>query len=247
MAYPEAHHPTQASAAEAHPAGSGGPRPPPGAPARPPDPRPADAPGDDASCWVSLRGACAILRASESSVRRWADSGKIPVYRTPGGHRRFPQAELLALAGGHPEQQALTEAAVTRIRRQLDTGPDETPWYHDFDSELRAQLRPLGRRLVQIVDDYLSGGGDRWALDGEVDQIGASYGRALYQRRLPLSQAIQAVVFFRRSLDETAKQLAQSHELPDADAARAREEIARLADRVLVGVAAAYDHLPAEG
>ena len=52
---------------------------------------------------------------------------------------------------------------------------------------------------------------------------------------------MQAVVFFRRSLDETTKQLSARHRLPDEDAARACEEIAGLTDRVLVGVDAAYD------
>ena len=52
---------------------------------------------------------------------------------------------------------------------------------------------------------------------------------------------MQAVTFFRRSLDETAKQLAERNQLSPEDAARAREQIAELADRVLLGVTAAYD------
>ena len=47
--------------------------------------------------WVSLARACELLGVNESTVRRWADSGEIQVFRTPGGHRRFAEAELLAM------------------------------------------------------------------------------------------------------------------------------------------------------
>jgi len=191
--------------------------------------------------WVSLGRACTILGVNESTVRRWADTGKIRVFRTPGGHRRFAEADLIAMTTGQLDQNELGSAAVNRIRRQLSTSSSDAHWYHDMGTDERDALRPLGRRLVEIVDNYLSGRGDRAELDLEVDEIGASYGHELHVRRVPLGQAMQAVVFFRRSLDETAKQLSARHRLPGEDAARAREEIAGLADRVLVGVAAAYD------
>ena len=35
-----------------------------------------------------------ILGASPASVRRWADQGFLPSYRTPGGQRRFDRDEV---------------------------------------------------------------------------------------------------------------------------------------------------------
>jgi len=195
----------------------------------------------DETRWVSLARACAILGVNESTVRRWADAEKIRCFRTPGGHRRFAEADLIAITNGTADSHEIGNAAVSRIRRQLTGGSEAAPWYEGLGSDERAALRPLGRRLVEIVDDYLSGRGDRDQLDAEVDGIGASYGRELHGRGVGLGQAMQAVVFFRRSLDETAKQLSARHRLSDEEASRAREEIAALADRVLVGVSAAYD------
>lgn len=191
--------------------------------------------------WVSLSRACAILGVNESTVRRWADAEKIRCFRTPGGHRRFAEADLVAITNGTADSHEIGNAAVSRIRRQLTAGSAAAPWYEGLGRDEREALRPLGRRLVEIVDDYLSGRGDRAQLDAEVDGIGASYGSELYGRGVGLGQAMQAVVFFRRSLDETAKQLSARHRLTDEEASRAREEIAALADRVLVGVSAAYD------
>ena len=195
--------------------------------------------------WVNLRRACEILGVNESTVRRWADSGEILCFRTPGGHRRFAEGDLYALTEGRGTraERELETAAVRRIRRRLHSGRDDAGWYSDIDEDEREALRPLGRRLVELVGDYIavSRRVQRTEIEKEVDDIGHSYGRLLKERNTPLGQAVQAFTFFRRSLDDTAKQLAERNRLSADEAARAREGIAGLADRVLLGVTAAYD------
>ena len=46
---------------------------------------------------VTLGEAAEALGVSTSTVRRWADTGRIKVARTTGGHRRFPASELRRL------------------------------------------------------------------------------------------------------------------------------------------------------
>jgi excisionase family DNA binding protein len=50
------------------------------------------------SATVTLGEAAEALGVSTSTVRRWADTGRIQVVRTSGGHRRFPASELRRLA-----------------------------------------------------------------------------------------------------------------------------------------------------
>ena len=190
--------------------------------------------------WVNLARACAILGVNESTVRRWADAGKIRCFRTPGGHRRFAENDLHAMTEGRQADE-LRSAAVTRVQRQLHSGQPEAGWYHQLEADERELLRPLGRRLVEIADDYIARRGRRGELEIEVGEIGAEYGRQLRSRGMPLRQAIQAFTFFRKSLDETAKQLSERKQLSADEAARAREEIAVLADRVLLGITTEYD------
>ncbi len=194
--------------------------------------------------WVSLARACELLGVNESTVRRWADSGEIQVFRTPGGHRRFAEAELLQMiqgGGGRRSDRPLSDAATSRIRRQLHSGSADE-WYGEIEQAQRDALRPLGRRLVEIVDDYISRRGRRPELEEEVSGIGEQYGQELRRRGMPLAQAVQAFTFFRKSLDETAKQLSERNRLTSEDAAKAREAIAGLADRVLIGLTSVYDH-----
>lgn len=201
--------------------------------------------GSPSTRWVNLARACEILGVNESTVRRWADSGEIRCFRTPGGHRRFAEGDLVALTEGQALPRPahdIEAAAVTRIRRQLQSGgKDAGTWYATIEEEERDELRPLGRRLVELVGEYIARRSRRAPLEREVDDIGRAYGQILHGRHTPLLRAVEAFTFFRRSLDETAKQLAERTNMSADDAARARADIAGLADRVLLGVTSAYD------
>lgn len=41
-----------------------------------------------------------LFAVDVSTVVRWADTGKLPSFRTPGGHRRYPRAAVDALLAG---------------------------------------------------------------------------------------------------------------------------------------------------
>jgi excisionase family DNA binding protein len=70
------------------------------APARGPD----DAAGEE---LVTLREAADALGVSRSTIRRWADTGKIRAVRTPGGHRRLPLADVQRLGGAKESSPAV--------------------------------------------------------------------------------------------------------------------------------------------
>ncbi|MDQ6908484.1 MAG: helix-turn-helix domain-containing protein, partial [Chloroflexota bacterium] len=66
--------------------------------------------------WLTIRDACVLLGVDQSTLRRWSDAGKVPVFLTPGGHRRYAEEDIVALAKGTARprrrisKQALTEA-----------------------------------------------------------------------------------------------------------------------------------------
>ena len=45
-----------------------------------------------------------ILKVNTSSVKRWADEGKLPCFRTPGGHRRFDRVHVEAFQRNNQKQ-----------------------------------------------------------------------------------------------------------------------------------------------
>jgi len=53
-----------------------------------------------------------VFRVDAKTVTRWANQGRIPCFRTLGGHRRFVEADILAartaaLAGPAAEPEAV--------------------------------------------------------------------------------------------------------------------------------------------
>ena len=194
--------------------------------------------------WLTLGQACRVLGVDESTLRRWADGGHVHVFRTPGGHRRFAEADLQALLAGRGHNgrryRELGDLAITRIRRQLRRKAREPSWYARVDEESRERLRPLGRRLAALATDYVDRRARRTGLLEDARELGHEYGRELAGTGVPLAQAVEGFIFFRRSLDNTTKQASQRHGLSATDALHACEHAMALADQVLVGLAEVY-------
>lgn len=202
-----------------------------------------------ASGWVSMSRACKALGVNESTLRRWANEGRIPSFRTPGGHRRFAEADLQSLQSpsvtppplAH-EYRSLGALAVARIRRRLQRGSShEASWYTTVDEEGRSRFRPLGRRLAALAEECLQKGSRKGRLIDEARAIGRQYGQELARGGVPLHDAVEAFTFFRRTLDETTRQLAHREHLSAEDAASAWEQVSGLADVVLVAMVEAFD------
>lgn len=196
--------------------------------------------------WLTLGQACRVLGVDESTLRRWADAGQVRAFRTPGGHRRFAETEIQELLSGRGQEgrryRELGELAVSRVRRQLHRSPaQDAPWYTTVDESIRKRLRPLGQQLAALAADYLGRRTHRARLLEDARGLGREYGRELATSGLPLAQAVEAFIFFHRSLDEATKQESQRQGLPAGDALGAIEQVGVLADQVLVGLTEAYE------
>jgi excisionase family DNA binding protein len=198
------------------------------------------------SGWLTLGNASRILGVDESTLRRWADAGQIRAFRTPGGHRRFAEADVQAILSGqayghHVRPGDLGTLALARIRRQLQRGPvHDATWHVEPGEQERERMRVLGRRLVSFVSDYLSGRGRRGAR-GEAREIGHEYGRELARAGLSLRQTLEAFTFFRQSLNQATRQVAQKTGLSPEETLTHHEQVMGLADEVLLGIAESFE------
>jgi excisionase family DNA binding protein len=204
----------------------------------------------DASRWVTLGRACQILGVDESTLRRWADAGRLRVYRTPGGHRRFSLGNLEEMVSGEGRSQnadSIGRMAFARIRRELHrVKQQEGGWYGSLSDGERQQLRDLGRRLVEMVGEYMDKRTRRAGLIDEAREIGGAYGRVLIEAGLALPGAVEAYIGFRKTMDETTRQASQRESLPMEEALDACGQVHSLGDQVLLGIAAAYGTVAAD-
>src|ERR1700716_3907003 len=48
----------------------------------------------DDSEWLTLGQAARFLGVAQSTIRKWSDTGRLPAFYTPGGHRRYRRSDL---------------------------------------------------------------------------------------------------------------------------------------------------------
>jgi hypothetical protein len=79
----------------------------------------------------------------------------------------------------------------------------------------------------------------------EALNLGEQYGLILIDAGLPLPNAVNAYIGFRKTMDETTRQTALREGMPLDDALTAYGHVHALGDQVLLGMTAAYEAVPA--
>src|SRR5688572_20445351 len=109
---------------------------------------------DDAPRWLSIRDACAFLGVSQSTLRKWTDDGRVPVFLTPGGHRRYMEDDLRSLVAGETRKpprsrvnrRQLTDRSLLAYEDDYLNEARKRQWYQAFGEEMQEEHRRLGRR-----------------------------------------------------------------------------------------------------
>jgi excisionase family DNA binding protein len=102
---------------------------------------------------LSVLGAARLLRVSIQTVHAWADSGRIPSWRTQSGHRRFSDAALHAArrVPAPPKRQVDVEADAWAVTIEQVLGAAAEHFESAGDCRRAMVLRrtsgSLGRRL----------------------------------------------------------------------------------------------------
>lgn len=201
---------------------------------------------EDSSVYLSLSVASKLLGVHSTTLRRWADAGAIPVYLTPGGHRRFARSDIEAIAARKPlSKRALGSAwaarALAQARQDLAAPEARHAWLARIDESERAAWRSIGQQLMGVVLHYINSPRDDDELLGEARRIGADYAVQARRVGMSLTNALEAALFFRDALVESAMQLsADAHPRPE-ERARLLRRISRVVNEVHLAVAAGYE------
>lgn len=96
-----------------------------------------------------------LLQVNPSSINKWVKEGRIPAFRTPGGHRRIRVSDLVQFLDTHkmPIPKALAESAVER-RRVLIVDDNER-YLRSLSRLFKSHEERLDVRLVDNGIDAL--------------------------------------------------------------------------------------------
>jgi excisionase family DNA binding protein len=203
-------------------------------------------PTPEATRWLTLTEAAEALRVHPTTLRRWADSGQVPVFLTPGGHRRFAASDVRHIAARRhsvrrvgPVERIWADQALAAARKQLGAQEGER-WLKQHDGGARDKNRHMGQQLMGLILDYLTAEDDDGPQLEEARKMGTQYGRASKEMGLPLTDALRAAMFFRDTLTTSAIQLPENVRIPTGSQVRLVTRINRIINEVQLGVAEAY-------
>jgi excisionase family DNA binding protein len=202
----------------------------------------------DITATLSLSEASVLLGVHPSTLRRWADAGELRVTITPGGHRRFARADIEVFRADHQRlrsmpgsEQAWAQNAIARTRSAMRHAAP--PWQHALSDDVRAQQRAIGQRLMGVVLRFVAAT-ERNDDDGvlwEARQIGGEYAASARALGMPLTAALEATMFFRDALVESAVDLPDTLPLQVSTTNRLLRRINRVLNEVQIAIAAAYE------
>lgn len=201
--------------------------------------------------WLSINEACSMLGVDQSTLRRWSDAGKVPVFRTPGGHRRYAEDDLRTLVGGaarrnerpRVNRQELTDRSLSAFEEGFWQGARARRWFKAFSPSKHDELRMLGRRLVDLAVRYAAApeSADRASWLDEGRQIGEQYGASGARAGLASVETVEAFLYFRSPVVKAVLGMIDEQGLAARRAARVFIEIGLFMDQVLISMVAAHE------
>ncbi|MEZ4506567.1 MAG: helix-turn-helix domain-containing protein [Thermomicrobiales bacterium] len=201
--------------------------------------------------WLSIREACAFLGVDQSTLRRWTNDGRVPVFKTPGGHRRYAREDLRALVVGNPRKttksrvsrQELTSRTLSAYQDDYLKTAREQKWFRAFGATSQEEHRRIGRRLVDLAIRYAATPGqqeDRAELLDEGREIGVHYGTSSARAGLSTSETIEVFLYFRYPVVKALLDVIEKEGLPARRASRLFIGIDDFIDEVLVAMIRAH-------
>jgi excisionase family DNA binding protein len=151
--------------------------------------------GRTESEWLTLGEAARLLGVDATTLRGWANSGKIRVFRTPGGHRRFNARDLSTVLEAAPPVSG--RLGDVRTRSSPREWMASRPWYGRVNEDHLARARGQCTQLMQTLTAYLEESGDRQRRTAEGRSLGAGLGREVARWGLTPGQSTEVFVHFK--------------------------------------------------
>jgi len=194
--------------------------------------------------WLSLNEASALLGVNTSTLRRWGDSGRVPMKRTLGGHRRFSRAAISQLVEAPPAGALLHTGAVHHAWN-FDAGElARQDWHTRFSGgPLTDRMRGLGQRLLGLLIQYINRREDDARFLVEARAVGENYGSETHMAGVSLHDTVEAFLFFRSAFSQLAMPMPGIVQPTDlAESAGLHARLDRFMDAILLGVIAGFEN-----
>lgn len=199
-------------------------------------------PGSSDLDWVGLSEASRLLGVSPATLRRWSDAGRLRVFTTPGGHRRFSRSALERLLPADRNRRptlgsaGLSPSRIARTYRRAGRTEPELPWVLTLTDEQRMLFRERGQVLAAGLLSHLDAPHAESAAHHlkEAAVTAADYGRVAAGLGLSLSQTVEGFLRFRTPFHHELAVAARRRGFDTGETTDLLEAAERAMDRLLV-------------
>ena len=193
--------------------------------------------------WLPLGRASKLVGVDPDTLRRWADEGRVEVYLTPGGHRRFQRRSLERLVRSRSRERvrisrlgAPAEKLVAAYRRAYRQGSDLAPDPVEAIPESeRDTYREAGRRLVDALVIHLdTDGAPRRSALQEACDTAEDIGAHLAHSGAGLTEAVTLFVSARKPFMSELSALARRRALDSRQVSMLFDQASAALDQCLL-------------
>ncbi len=201
--------------------------------------------------WLTLSEAAKRLGVHPATLRHWADEGKIPAFRTAGGHRRFSEEVIETFLAAHSTGQLPMLASSTQpvMQRALETTRARlvharvgAPWYERFDEATRRRKRQEGQQLFALAMQYVVKPEERPQILERARMLGYTYGIDSVRFGISLVDTLKAIMFFRQALIDTLEANGSVTLGQSATDFRIAQEVDLFTQEVMYATAEGFEH-----
>lgn len=184
-----------------------------------------------------------MLGVSPATLRRWSDAGRLRVFTTPGGHRRFSRAALQRMLPADRSRRpsiGAGDVSPSRLarsyRRASRAIAPELPWVLALTEEQRLLFRERGHVLATSLLQHLDASQPDAAAHHlhEATISAAEYGTVAAELGLSLSQTVEGFLRFRAPFHHELAVAARRRGFDAAETTELLETAERAMDRLLV-------------
>ena len=196
--------------------------------------------------WIGLGEASELLGIAPGTLRRWADEGRVGVFTTPGGHRRFSRSALRSLLPAERTRRpdlARLGASAERISRayrprRSRARQSTDAWLSSLSEDDRAEFRTRGRALVALLVEHLDATDSQLRATRlqEAARLAAEYGRSAADRSISLSEAVEGFLRFRAPFVAELASVSRRKGLDTREATALLTDAEAAMDRLLVAM-----------
>jgi excisionase family DNA binding protein len=199
--------------------------------------------------WLPLGAASRLVGVGHDTLRRWADSGRVQSYQTPGGHRRFLRSSLESMINAPPRPRYGVErlpgsrqTMAGELHRRMRAGHADQPWQARLSADQRTEFRRWGQRTFDLVIEYVAATkrAERQILIEEAEKMGGLYGAEASKSGLTLAETVEAFLYFRSPVLDAIVGHLRRRSADVADVTAAFHEANAAIDRVLVALMSSH-------